>query len=103
VIQFLAAATGRGPESQDFARVLVPLLILAALVVLAWVLIAAIRKRLRNPGPTPSTSYSLDQLRHMRTEGMLSEDEYERARDQLVGHSQQKTPQQGVKEGKPTE
>jgi hypothetical protein len=91
VIGSLAAATGSGSGTQDFARILMPLLGLAVFVVVAWVLIAAIRKRLRSPAAHPSASFTLEELRTMRSDGLLSEVEYMRARDMLTGGSRQKS------------
>lgn len=85
----IAAATTGAPGA-PFERVLVPLLVLAALIVIAWVLIAAIRKQLHGPGPSPSTSFTLEQLRTMRQRGLLSDEEYRRATDLLTGDSRQK-------------
>jgi len=92
VIVSLAAATGPGSGTQDFARILMPLLGLAVFVVVAWVLIAAIRKRLRSPAEHHSASFTLEELRTMRSDGLLSEAEYLRARDMLTGGSRQKSP-----------
>ncbi|MDP6479619.1 MAG: SHOCT domain-containing protein [Phycisphaerales bacterium] len=87
MIESLVAASETGARTQVFTRVLIPLLVLAAFVVFAWILIAAIRKRLNDSGPSASTSYTLEELRNMRANGLLSEEEYQRARDQLTAES----------------
>ena len=95
MIGAIAAANGTGPEPQDFARILMPLVGLAVFVVIAWVLIAAIRKRLRSPAPRQSSSFTLEELRTMRSDGLLSEAEYLRARDMLTGNARGKSPPSG--------
>ncbi len=87
MIESLVAASETGGGTQVFTRVLVPLLVLAAFVVFAWILITTIRRRLSDPGPSQSTSYTLEELRTMRADGLLSEEEFQRAHDQLTAES----------------
>jgi hypothetical protein len=60
---------------------LMPLLGLVAFIVVAWILITAVRRQLKSNPPAPSITFSLQELRTMRSQGLISDEEYERARD----------------------
>ncbi len=63
---------------------LVPLGILTAIVVVAWIAIATVRKKLIGRSVDDTSSFTLSELRAMRASGQLSDEEFERAHDAVV-------------------
>ena len=60
---------------------------MAGLIAVAWVVLLVTRRHLRPGDHDSSVTFSLEELRHMKAAGTLSEEEYERARDALSGHN----------------
>lgn len=59
--------------------------VLIAALIAAWVLFSWLRRRyFIAPPPETGNVWTLDGLRQLRREGMLSDEEYNRLRDQLV-------------------
>lgn len=61
--------------------------ILGVLVVCALLLwgVAALRKRLREPEEYSPTGFTLSDLRQLHRSGQMSDEEFERAREKLLG------------------
>ena len=66
-------------DTADHTGVITPLAILAGLVLIAWITMTMARRHLRQQNHSRSSSFSLEDLRVMRLEGQLSEDEYQQA------------------------
>jgi len=69
-----------------FSDVLPATLLLIAFAVVGGVIIFVVRKRLKSNNTSTST-YTLDELRRMRDEGIMSEEEYVQARQSIIDQS----------------
>jgi hypothetical protein len=85
----LIGTTGSSQAADGFLSMLMPLLGLGAFVVVAWILITAVRRRLKTPSSESSATFSLHDLRAMRSQGLLTDEEYERARDLAAAPTRQ--------------
>jgi len=82
VVLKVVAAQSRG----DVMQVWVWIGILMAVVVLGGLVVVVIRKRAHDGGGgKPAVGLSLSDLREMKADGRLSEDEFERARAMVIG------------------
>jgi uncharacterized membrane protein len=72
-------------DSRDQAWIMVSLAVLAALVVIAFIVIRSIRRRLHAPSEDSpfGSSFSLEQLRQLHQQGTISDEEYESLRDSM--------------------
>jgi hypothetical protein len=61
-------------------------LVLMGLVVVGFLLVSWVRNRLRQPEEPASHDFSLGELRALHRQGQLSDQEYERARQRLIGN-----------------
>ncbi len=66
-----------------FMDVLPATLLLIAFTVVGGVIIFLVRKNLKQ-NPTKSSSFTLDELRKMRDEGTMSEEEFEHAKQSII-------------------
>jgi hypothetical protein len=71
-------------QADLFTSVAPPLLGLAAIVVVGWLVVIAIRKWMR-AGDEVSGPFTLDDLRRLKREGKLTDEEFARAREALIG------------------
>jgi len=81
-------ATSSQPQdpSQLLPAILPALLILAAIVIVAWIVLVIIRRSMQRGDHGLQDSFSLEQLRKMHREGDLDDEEFEQARNVLLGH-----------------
>ena len=66
-------------------EVLLWVLVLAAAVLLLFGAVVLVRKLIDREEPGASLPFTMDDLRRLRDEGQLSEQEYQRARERIVG------------------
>jgi len=59
-------------------------LVLVAVVFVGYVLVAWVRRRVRQSDQPETVGFSLADLRRLHREGQLSDEEYERARSKLL-------------------
>lgn len=60
-------------------------LVLIGFVFVGFLLVSWVRNRLREPDEPVSAGFSLGDLRDMHRRGQLSDEEFERAKQQLIG------------------
>jgi len=72
-----------GPR--DLTPILLPSLILVAIILVAWGVLVAVRRKLRAAAGRTGGAFTLQELRQLRDQGTLSEEEFERARASLIG------------------
>lgn len=60
-------------------------LVLMGFVFVGFLLVSWVRNRLREPDEPVSAGFSLGDLRDMHRRGQLSDEEFERAKQQLIG------------------
>ncbi len=65
--------------------VLVWSIILIAMVVVGLLAVSWVKKRIQQPDEPASAGFSLDDLRKLRRDGQISDEQYERARQRLIG------------------
>ena len=70
----------------SFMDVLPATILLIAFAIVGGIIIFLVRKNLKST-PTKTTTFSLSELRKLRDEGTLSEEEYERARQSIIAQS----------------
>ncbi len=70
----------------SFIDVLPATILLIAFAIVGGIIIFLVRKNLKST-PTKTTTFSLSELRKLRDEGTLSEEEYERARQSIIAQS----------------
>lgn len=85
----LVGTTGSSQAADGFLSMLMPLLGLGVFIVVAWILITAVRRRLKAPPSESSVTFSLHDLRAMRSQGLLTDEEYERARNLAAAPTRQ--------------
>jgi hypothetical protein len=79
----LAVATRRAGDL--FNDVLPWCLALIAAVLVGTVLVSLVRRRLRDSGSGPQEGFTLQDLREMRRAGLISDEEFQRTREQVIG------------------
>lgn len=67
----------------SFKDVLPATLLLIGFAIVGGIIIFYVRKRLKS-SPSSSTTFTLSELRKMRDEGSMSEEEYEQARRSII-------------------
>lgn len=67
-----------------FRSVIVPLLGLVVAIVVGWFAVAAVRRWMR-PSDSDSGGFTLEQLRRMHRSGEMSDEEFTRAREAIIG------------------
>jgi len=77
-------ATGLSAE-RSFGEIIPWLILLAVMVIVGGVLIFLARRLLRQQPSSEPEPFTLQGLRDMRARGMLSDDEFERARAAMIG------------------
>ncbi|MDP7030005.1 MAG: SHOCT domain-containing protein [Phycisphaerales bacterium] len=79
-----APTPASGP--QDLSPILVPSLILVAIILVAWGVLAAVRRRLRGADAQQAAgAFTLQELRQLRDEGTLSQEQFDRAKASVLG------------------
>ncbi|MFO0874776.1 MAG: hypothetical protein U0575_12500 [Phycisphaerales bacterium] len=96
----IAVASAR---ANDLFRQVGPwLAMLVALVIVGWIALVWIRRRLRTDEPQ-DVAFTLDSLRKLRREGRLSDAEFEKARDAMVAAARRDLARHAAKQpAKPT-
>jgi hypothetical protein len=72
----------------DTASVIVWSLVLLVFLVAGFILVAAVKKRLRDDevsAPGAAAGFTLSDLRQLHREGQISDDEFERAKEKIIG------------------
>ena len=80
------AADEMTPE--QYRQIIVGSLLVIGLIIVAFVLIAQFRRRLRQEDDSTSaggTGFTLSDLRQLRKSGQMSDEEFERAKAKIVG------------------
>lgn len=70
--------------ANDVSPIFVWSLILAAVIVMGFVLVSWVRRRLTSTEGPPAPGFSLDDLRALHRSGQMSDQEYERARAKMA-------------------
>ncbi|MDP7070051.1 MAG: hypothetical protein QF561_01740 [Phycisphaerales bacterium] len=94
LLSSVAGAPPAGPAEGDLTRVFLPLAIMAGLIVIAWLALVTVR-RLRSHDSSGGGTFSLEELRRMKHDGTLSDDEFESAREALSGQHLRGKDRQG--------
>jgi hypothetical protein len=81
----LAALPSSDQSSKLFGEILPWLLVLIGVVIAGGVLIMFIRKRLQDDSSSSSPGFTLQDLRQLHSRGELTDEEYERAKIQMIG------------------
>ena len=82
---------GAGPAQDAFARILPWIAILIVLVILAAIVLAALRRALHRPPGPDATGLTLHDLRQMLARGAISDEEFRRARDAIIAQTRPST------------
>ena len=85
VPQLLAQAASTDKSSRLFGQVLPWLLVLLGVIVVGGVIILLARRYLHNGGASEGGGFTLHDLRQMHAGGEISDDEFERAKAQMIG------------------
>jgi len=87
----LASAATGGPEASRandvFLQILPYAAIIAGLVIVGWVIMVISRRKIDTAGGGSPVGFTLADLKELRDRGELSEDEYERARQDVIGRA----------------
>ena len=83
-LDFRAAIAQVDPGLALFRSIIVPLLGLVVVLVVGWLAVAAVRRWMR-PTDSESGGFTLDELRRMHRTGEMTDDEYARAREAMIG------------------
>lgn len=70
---------------QLFGDIMPWLLVLVGLIIAGGVLIMILRRRLHEADSSPSQGFTLHDLRQLHASGELTDEEYERAKAQMIG------------------
>lgn len=70
----------------SFIDLLPATILLIAFTIVGGIIIFIVRKNLKST-TSKTTTFSLSELRKLRDEGTLSEEEYEQARQSIIDHS----------------
>jgi hypothetical protein len=71
-------------------------LILVAFIVAGWVTVWQVRRRLANPDETAGTGFTLSDLRRLHKSGQMSDEEFERAKAQVVDAARRATAREAA-------
>ena len=71
-------------QTRSESSIFVWSLVLMALVVGGFVLVSWVRRQVKEPEQSAGTGFTLADLREMKRKGQISEDEFEKARTQMV-------------------
>jgi len=69
--------------ASGFADVLPAIILLLAFTIVGGVIIFGLRRKLKNP-PSTLIAFTLGDLKKLRDEGLISNEEYERAKQSIV-------------------
>ncbi|HWB19545.1 MAG TPA: SHOCT domain-containing protein [Phycisphaerales bacterium] len=72
-------------SSQVFAEIWPYLLVMAIFVIVGGVAIMLIRRMITQKSSAQNVGFTLEDLRTMRASGELSEEEFQKAREQMIG------------------
>lgn len=83
-----------GGESELFARILIPCVVLIGLIIVAWIVVALVRRRTSASDLETASNmpFTLDALRRMHAEGKLTDDEFDRAKARMLHRATGKAP-----------
>lgn len=88
-LNLLSTNPAPGQGNQDpgalFRESLPYLLILAAIVLVAWVVLVIIKRSTRSSGSPMEQGFTLGEIRRLHAEGELSDEEFEQARGVILG------------------
>lgn len=71
-------------------------LILVAFIVAGWVTVWQVRRRLTKPDETAGTGFTLSDLRRLHKTGQMSDEEFERAKAQVVDAARRATAREAA-------
>lgn len=81
----MAALPSSDKSAQLFGDILPWLLVLVGLILAGGVLILILRRRLHDADSAASPGFTLHELRQLHAAGELTDDEFERAKAQMIG------------------
>lgn len=87
----VSTATDPTAADPDPWRILLPLLMLAGIVLVAWVVIVSLRRKLRLDQDDRTLTFSLEDLRQMHSNGDLTDEEFSKAQKVLYESMQNKS------------
>jgi hypothetical protein len=82
----LAVLPSSDQSGKLFGEILPWLLVLIGVVMAGGVLIMFIRRRLQDSSSSSSPGFTLQDLRNLHARGELTDDEFERAKTQMIGN-----------------
>ena len=84
-LSLLATTAPPQDPSQLFPAILPALLILVGIVIVAWIILVMVRRSMQRGDSGLEDSFTLEQLRRMHEEGKLDDEEFEQARNVILG------------------
>ena len=91
----------QGRQSFEFGKLAVPIAILAGMLLVAFVIVSWVRKRLKEPEQPVSAGFTLSDLRQLHKSGQMSDEEFERAKAKVVEAARRATERQAAHEAGP--
>src|SRR5687768_10866064 len=85
VITF-ALATAAHRSSELFRDVLPWVLVLIGVIIAGGIIIVALRRRISQDSSASAHGFTLQDLRDLHAKGELTDEEFERAKIQMIGH-----------------
>ena len=85
-------------QTGDYSKLARPLSILVGLVIVAMVILAWVRNRVKEPDEPVSAGFTLSDLRQLHKSGQMSDEEFERAKAKVVEAARKATERQAVRQ-----
>jgi hypothetical protein len=70
--------------ASDYRSIILWSLLLIGLIVVGWVTVLQVKRRLQRPDVTAGAGFTLSDLRQLHKSGQMSDEEFERAKDKVV-------------------
>lgn len=81
-LQVIIASAGSGGLFRALAPWLVTLIVL---VIVGWIVVMMLRRMMTGDDDGPNEGFTLHDLRQLRAAGKISEEEFDRAREAIIG------------------
>lgn len=72
------------PDASDYGSIILWSLLLIGLIVVGWVTVLQVKRRLQRPDVTAGAGFTLSDLRQLHKSGQMSDEEFERAKAKVV-------------------
>lgn len=79
------------PDASDYGTIIMWSLLLIGLIVVGWVTVLQIKRRLQRPDVTAGAGFTLSDLRQLHKSGQMSDEEFERAKARVVDAARRAT------------